>query len=480
MAVYSSPNILTNGLVYSIDAASTKCYSGSGTNVLDPINNIIGVLNNGVGFSTSIGGYFSFDGTDDRILYPLNSVYDISQSITIEAFIRPTSYPTTGGGGMIIAKAGSYYLELASNNKIRVYFYGVSSPGYHESTSSIYLNVWTYVAVTRDLTNNTINIYINGVLDRTISGITGNIIVQQSFVLSVGGYSGAGYLFVGHIACGKIYNRALSAQEMLQNYNAVKDRYIYREELTKSNLLLNIDVQSFNSYTTSEATITDLIVGNKFQLLQTSYLTYDSTSPRSLRFGRTLPPTANQGAYGLLTGQYSLIYVNYLSNDHSTEIWFKINDINPSNHDATEIMSALFVYSGYHCMYYYNNAEFIYNIWYKESNINYPIEVKVTAGASNAVIVPNVWYQAVAIKTSSAINLYINGILKATTPIPYSTISNQVTSNIYIGAANNPSGGTPYKWKSDATIGAIRMYNRALSSQEVLFNFSGLRSRYGL
>jgi hypothetical protein len=184
MAVYSSPSIPLEGLVFSIDAGNIKSYSGSGTNVLDPINNLTGVMNNGVGFSTSISGYFSFDGTDDRISYPLNTVYDISQSITIEAFIRPTNYPTTGGGGMIITKVSSYYLELASNGKIRVYFFGVSSPGYHESNTSIYLNAWTHVAVTRNLINNTINIYINGVLDKTISSITGNILVQQSWTLS--------------------------------------------------------------------------------------------------------------------------------------------------------------------------------------------------------------------------------------------------------------------------------------------------------
>ena len=88
MGVFSSPSIPLEGLVFSIDAGNSKSYSGSGTNVNDPINSISGVMNNGVGFSTLIGGYFSFDGTDDKILYPLNSTYDISQSITIEAHIE--------------------------------------------------------------------------------------------------------------------------------------------------------------------------------------------------------------------------------------------------------------------------------------------------------------------------------------------------------------------------------------------------------
>jgi hypothetical protein len=481
MAVYSSPSIPLDGLIFSIDAGNAKSYSGSGTNVLDPINNISGVMNNGVGFSTSIGGYFSFDGTDDKILYPLNSAYDISQSITIEAHIRPTSYPTAGGGGMIITKVASYYLEFVSNGKIRVYFAGVNSPGYHESVGTLFLNVWNHVAVTRDFANNTINIYINGVLDRTISGITGNITVQQSFALSVGGYSAGGYLFVGHIACGKIYNRALTAQEMLQNYNALKDRYIYREEYTKSNLLLNIDFQTNNSYTASGTSIVDLAKGLIIPLSQTSYLTYSSSSPKSLRFGRTMPPASLNGAYcSILIPAGSLSGPIYLGNDHTTEIWFKINDINPTNNDATEVMSSLFVYQGYHNMFYYSDTLFFYNVWYKQASVNYPVSAEVTVGNANAEILPNVWYQAIATKTSSIIKLYINGSLKATATIPYTTISDNVTNYLNISTAVPLPSGTAFKWKSDCTIGAIRMYNRALTPLEVSYNFNALRGRFGI
>ena len=482
MGVFSSPSIPLDGLVFSIDAGNAKSYSGSGTNVNDSINGITGTLTNGVAYTSNIGGYFSFDGVDDRISYPLTSILDISQSITTECYIRPLNYQSGANGGtMLISKAGCYYLEFANNGKIRVYFYGLSSEGYHESTNTIPLNVWSHIVATRDHINNTISIYINGVLDRNLTSITGNIRVQQSFSLGIGGYNGTGYSFIGHIAYGRIYNRALTAAEVLQLYNASKDRFIYREEYTKSNLLLNFDFQSNNSYTSGDTRIVDLANGLGITLSQTSYLTYSSTSPKSLRFGRTMPPTSLNGAYcSILIPGGSLSYPIYLGNDHTTEIWFKINDINPTNNDATEVCSSLIVYQGYHNMFYYSNTTFFYNVWYKQAGVNYPISAEVTVGNSNAEILPNVWYQALATKTSSIIKLYINGSLKATAAIPYTTISDQVTNYLNISTAVPLPSGTAYRFKADCTISAIRMYNRALTPLEVSYNFNALRGRFGI
>jgi hypothetical protein len=170
----------------------------------------------------------------------------------------------------------------------------------------------------------------------------------------------------------------------------------------------------------------------------------------------------------------------YLGNDHTTEVWFKINDINPTNYDATEVCSALIVYQGYHNMFYYSNTTFSYNVWYKQAGVNYPISADITVGNSNAEILPNVWYQAIATKTSSTIKLYINGSLKATAAIPYTTISDQVTNYLNISTAVPLPSGTTYKWKSDCTISAIRMYNRALTPLEVSYNFNALRGRFGI
>ena len=67
MAVYSSPSIPLDGLVFSIDAGNAKSYSGSGTNVLDIVSGTAETLTNGAGYSSNLSGYFSFDGVDDSI-----------------------------------------------------------------------------------------------------------------------------------------------------------------------------------------------------------------------------------------------------------------------------------------------------------------------------------------------------------------------------------------------------------------------------
>ena len=130
-----------------------------------------------------------------------------------------------GGGSFIVCKPASYYLELAGNGKVRVYFYLLSSEGYHESIGTVLLNIWSYIAVVRDKLNSSINIYINGILDRTLSSITGDIRIQQTYQVMLGSFVGDSYQLTGRIANAKIYNRALSATEIAQNFNAMRERY---------------------------------------------------------------------------------------------------------------------------------------------------------------------------------------------------------------------------------------------------------------
>ena len=142
----------------------------------------------------------------------------------MESWIYPTAYKTTGGGGGMIITKLSYYLELAGSGVIRVYFYDLSSPGYHNGTVNVPLNSWSHVVGIRDLQNNSIKMYVNGILDREITSITGNI-RSNSTPVTIGSYSGSSYEYTGRIANTKIYNRALTAAEIQQNYNALKGRF---------------------------------------------------------------------------------------------------------------------------------------------------------------------------------------------------------------------------------------------------------------
>ena len=217
-----------NGLVLELDAGQRASYPGTGNTWYDLSGNSLnGTLANaptfsGVGASSSI----LFNVSNQAVTLPLNSKLDISESITIESFIYPTAYNTANEfGSFIICKAASYYLELNGNGKVRVYFYSLSSEGYHESVGTVPLNTWSYISVVRNKASSTISMYINGILDRTLNSITGDIRVQQTYVVSLGSFFGSGYTFTGRIAVGTIYNRALSAYEIKQNFDFYRTRY---------------------------------------------------------------------------------------------------------------------------------------------------------------------------------------------------------------------------------------------------------------
>jgi hypothetical protein len=217
-----------NGLVLELDAGQRASYPGTGNTWYDLSGNSLnGTLFNaptftGIGASSSI----LLNASNQVVALALNSKLDISESITIESFIYPTAYNTSGDfGSFIICKAASYYLELNGNGKVRVYFYSLSSEGYHESVGTVPLNTWSYISVVRNKAASTISIYINGILDRTLSSITGDIRVQQTYPVNLGSFQGSGYTFTGRIAVGTIYNRALSAYEIKQNFDFYRTRY---------------------------------------------------------------------------------------------------------------------------------------------------------------------------------------------------------------------------------------------------------------
>ena len=106
MAIESGPRIVTNGLIYDLDGAVSRSYSGSGLTVYDAETSAIGgTLVNGVTYSSNNNGYFVFDGTNDYINVGNDSSLQISSG-TISAWAR-TSSPGGSFRG-IVAKQFAY------------------------------------------------------------------------------------------------------------------------------------------------------------------------------------------------------------------------------------------------------------------------------------------------------------------------------------------------------------------------------------
>ncbi len=239
MAYQNGPKIVTDGLVLCLDAGNPKSYPGSGTVWTDLIRTgINGTLTNGPTFNSNNGGSVVFDGTND---YSVSGGLTGSfASFTVIAWFYPTllknyanvvdcnyAYNATTGniGPRLEFDAGGVlgwaYSNITNNND--------SYYGHIVLTSGLLANTWHCAAITYNGSNSIT--YYNGnatAVSRIVVGSpTGFIGTMNN--LNIGrGFSNivsSERYFAGRISSVQIYNRALSASEILQNYNATKGRF---------------------------------------------------------------------------------------------------------------------------------------------------------------------------------------------------------------------------------------------------------------
>ena len=238
MGLKHHPRVVTNGLVMYLDAANTRSYSGSGLTANGLVGGIGGTLVNGVGFTSSNGGSFTFDGTNDYISVsssPTTFSYNRS-SFTVGGWTYMTSLPTsyygvilskwnTGGGN-----DNEFILNTDDGNKFlfAVDFDDSLNPSSQSndlvlSNTTIIANTWYYVVATFD--NGSIKIYVNGILENSATSLYTSVKANTNSSLDIGRF-GTTFYSIGRRGVVQLYNRALTAQEVLQNYNATKKRYL--------------------------------------------------------------------------------------------------------------------------------------------------------------------------------------------------------------------------------------------------------------
>ena len=251
MATSGFKNIVTDGLVLSLDAANIKSYPGSGTSWLDlSKNNLTGTLFNTPTFSSSNGGSIVFDGTNEYVNIPSTSLFNFaSNNFTIDTWCfydsststddiyrylfnfqtaTSTSYlllakwrsnglPGNTSNGIFLdySVAGSRY-TITTNNI-------VPSPNVANTITSLYEvpNKWTNFTIT--VSSNVMSLYINSIF---YGSVTLTSRWNDNAYLNIGTYdTSVGTFMKGRIPNFKVYNRNLSASEVLQNYNATKWRF---------------------------------------------------------------------------------------------------------------------------------------------------------------------------------------------------------------------------------------------------------------
>ena len=251
MSSYGGANIVTDGLVLSLDAANRKSYPGSGTTWFDMSGYSNTITNAGsvgptFGNSGSIA-YFDYSanlagsGVDTYAYTNVGSALNnalATASFTIEMWIsrnvatvalgdRESLFSNTGGAAGFrfqLVPAGLYYLIGGNNNE-----------GFSEaSVGSNYLTLdgrWNQVVMAYDrraqLGSYTVYAYANGTVQGSIaiSSAASSSFIGNPGVVNPGVSRGCCTSYKGRVAKLSVYNKALTAQEIAQNYNALKSRF---------------------------------------------------------------------------------------------------------------------------------------------------------------------------------------------------------------------------------------------------------------
>jgi hypothetical protein len=180
-----------------------------------------GTLTNGPTFDSSNGGIITFDGVDDYIHIPhSSSIAPSTGSISVEAIFK-ASAAGSAYNNIIYNKENEYEMSAGG---------GVISIAFRPNwawvgDTAFNTNQWYHTMLTYDQSYQ--RLYVNGVqvYSAALSGAIGNVYSEPLRIGARGGTGSAYGFFNGSIPVVKVYNRALSANEVLQNFNAQKTRF---------------------------------------------------------------------------------------------------------------------------------------------------------------------------------------------------------------------------------------------------------------
>jgi len=231
MAGNIAPNIVTDGLVLYLDGSNTKSYISGSTiwnDLTYSLNN--GTLINGPTFNSENGGSIVFDGTNE--LVQGSGISNIT-AFTISIWFKMTGPGSTGGvtntyyNSLFGINSGNRRILVATSTNVsitegRILAQMGGSNYFSDTTSLTVTNSWNNVVYT--FSSNVATLYINGIIQTTQSNSS---VTFPDANIYLGAYNNpiSAYAMKGNISQSSVYNRALSASEVLQNFNATKSRF---------------------------------------------------------------------------------------------------------------------------------------------------------------------------------------------------------------------------------------------------------------
>jgi hypothetical protein len=228
MAFNYSPKVITDGLVMYLDAGNNRSYASGSTSWLDLSrggNN--GTLTNGPTFSSANGGSIVFDGTNDYCITTALPLTGTETNLTLACWFRPSNVNTIRSIMSIgDEQNGKRRMILQRNAQIEANGYNAD----FTSTSNVLsTNTWCCIVIvySSSTLSTGVKLYFNGVetIGTVTTGTILNAFTNTKCTICGNNATPPTENAQGNIALAQIYNRTLSAQEVLQNYNALKGRF---------------------------------------------------------------------------------------------------------------------------------------------------------------------------------------------------------------------------------------------------------------
>ena len=210
--------IIKNGLVFNMDAANRASYPKTGTTVTDTIGSDTGTLN-GATFLTDDSGVFNFDGIDDSLSIPSSFTLLANKlAFSISFWFKQIDFLYNR---TVLHQGNGIKFRTSTNSKLFGNIYTFSSKTLN--SNSFNENEWQNFMIIYD--GSSLKLYQNASVADTDTGVSGNT------PNTTGLFAWAAHTNLSsepnecQIASIQFYNRALSAEEVLYNYNGLKSRF---------------------------------------------------------------------------------------------------------------------------------------------------------------------------------------------------------------------------------------------------------------
>ncbi len=449
--------IVTNGLVVSLDSANISSYSGSGSvwyDLQSPSNNA--TLINTPTYSSTYGGVIGFDDASSEYA-TIPDIGDLNQW-TVEVWFKLTSSITSKVSSLVTNQynlSSKLNFSIGTNNAPSSYnlVVGFFNGAWRNTTGfAPSLNTWYQVVGTYD--GSVIRQYVNGVASGGTLNYVGTpqsggeirLMRRWDDVVS------SSNLIDGDLQVVRIYNSALTSNEVLQNYNAIKNRF---NVIVSDNLFMELDASNY----TSGNWVDETGNGNNASINGATWLSTDGGIFDFDGVNDTISVPHNSSLSLSTTTQKTV------------QVWVKFDALGGLN-EQIPVFGKLSSNSGFDGYWggLFSNGGVVRCV------TNGTAIQKVSN--STLTVTTNTWYLLTFISqitsTSNTTKVYINETEYITNSHGSDTYSE--TNPFYLGYIGSGVSSLYLNGK----IGACYFYTKGLSTTEISQNYNATKSKYGL